>query len=62
MNIIPGERLNFTLPDWVEYDTPIITYCAVGLRSGLMVWELRRRGYKLVKALSGGYLSFINIC
>jgi len=59
-NVLAGKKLEFTLPKWVDLDTPIITYCAVGLRSGLMVWELRRRGYKFVKVLSGGYYKWVN--
>lgn len=56
----PCEASNQPIPSWVKQDTPIITYCAVGLRSGMMAWSLIRRGYKIVKVLSGGYYKWVN--
>jgi len=50
----------FELPSWVERDTPIITYCAVGLRSGLMSWHLKNRGYVNVKVMNGGFYKWVN--
>jgi len=51
---------DFEMPSWVERDTQIITYCAVGLRSGMMSWHLKNRGYVNVKVMNGGFYKWVN--
>jgi len=48
------------LPDHVDKKTTIITYCAVGLRSGLLQMRLKRMGFVDVRTLAGGYYKWVN--
>ncbi|HEV2096131.1 MAG TPA: rhodanese-like domain-containing protein, partial [Chthoniobacterales bacterium] len=44
----------------VAKDTPIVTYCAVGYRSGAMASTLRRAGYSDVRNLEGSIFQWAN--
>jgi len=58
--LLSRTRRHVVLPDWVTKDTPIITYCTVGLRSGLLAFYLHRKGYNHIRILSGGYYKWVN--
>eukprot|EP01113_Clastostelium_recurvatum_P031982 TRINITY_DN4057_c0_g1_i1.p1 TRINITY_DN4057_c0_g1~~TRINITY_DN4057_c0_g1_i1.p1 ORF type:complete len:522 (+),score=165.91 TRINITY_DN4057_c0_g1_i1:95-1660(+) len=48
------------LPKTISKSTPIVTYCAVGLRSGLLQIRLRHLGFVDVRTLAGGYYKWVN--
>eukprot|EP01112_Ceratiomyxa_fruticulosa_P007083 TRINITY_DN1828_c0_g2_i1.p1 TRINITY_DN1828_c0_g2~~TRINITY_DN1828_c0_g2_i1.p1 ORF type:complete len:465 (-),score=89.47 TRINITY_DN1828_c0_g2_i1:85-1479(-) len=48
------------LPEHIDKKTTIITYCAVGLRSGLLQMRLKKMGFVDVRTLAGGYYKWVN--
>jgi rhodanese-related sulfurtransferase len=49
-----------TAAGMVEKDAPIVTYCAVGYRSGTMAQRLRAAGYTNVQNLEGSIFQWAN--
>lgn len=45
----------------LDRETPVVTYCAVGLRSGAFARRLRRMGFKHVYVLRGGFYRWANL-
>jgi rhodanese-related sulfurtransferase len=52
---IPIRKLTQNLDKLPAKDKPIVVYCAVGHRGGLVLSTLRMLGYTNVKSLSGGF-------
>jgi len=44
----------------INKEITIVCYCAVGLRSGLLCQRLKRKGFKDVRILKGGYYGWAN--
>ena len=44
----------------IAKDTPIVTYCAVGYRSGVVARRLRKAGYEHVQDLEGSIFEWAN--
>ena len=55
----PGARADVAVPDMPK-EAPIVTYCAVGYRSGDLAIRLRAGGFTNVKNLDGGIFEWAN--
>jgi rhodanese-related sulfurtransferase len=55
----PGAAVDVAAPA-LPKDTPIVTYCAVGYRSGNLATRLRAAGFTNVKNLDGGIFEWAN--
>ena len=49
-----------SLPDNLDKNTPLVVYCTLGVRSGVIANELIERGYRDVKNLYGGISEWKN--
>lgn len=49
-----------SLPESVNKNTPLVVYCTLGVRSGVIANELIERGYRDVKNLYGGISEWKN--
>ena len=50
-----------SLPDSLDKNTPLVVYCTLGVRSGVIANELIERGYRDVKNLYGGISEWKNM-
>ena len=50
-----------SLPDNLDKNTPLVVYCTLGVRSGVIANELIERGYRDVKNLYGGISEWKNM-
>lgn len=49
-------KSKLTYDSGLDKRTPIVCYCAVGLRSGWLALKLYRKGFREARALDGGIL------